>query len=85
MVGVAMFVCLVVCLSLVGMLLLWLMEVAEEAERRRMESSRNKIERLFPGTRATPLSTGNWLLTSIATGRTVREIKPGDMDNPVTE
>jgi membrane protein implicated in regulation of membrane protease activity len=51
------------------------------AERRNEESARREqmktqLEGRYPGARATPLSTGHWLLTDIASGRTIAEVTP---------
>jgi membrane protein implicated in regulation of membrane protease activity len=48
----------------------------EESEKR--EQMKAQLEGRYPGARATPLSSGHWLLTDIGSGRTITEVTPPD-------
>jgi hypothetical protein len=52
----------------------------EAAADKREKEVRAQLERRFPGTGATLLSSGSWLLTDIASGRTTREVAPQDFN-----
>lgn len=45
------------------------------------ENEKNEIEASYPGTRATKLSNGNWLVVSKVTGETIIEIDRGKSFN----
>lgn len=55
-------------------------------EKRRNEASAKRelttleLESRYPEARVTLLSSGNWLLTDIASGRTIREVTSHDLD-----
>jgi TctA family transporter len=53
------------------------------AKRRNEESAKREqmkvqLEGRYPDARATPLSSGHWLLTDIRSGRTITEVTPPD-------
>jgi len=68
---------------LIGILLAYRESAAEK--RRNEEAAKRgqmkaQLELQNPGARVTPLSSGGWLLTVIASGRTIREVVPHELN-----
>jgi hypothetical protein len=44
----------------------------------RREQMKARLERRYPAARVTSLSSGHWLFTDVASGRTITEVTPPD-------
>jgi hypothetical protein len=72
---------LLAILALIAILLAHRERAAEERrsdESAKCEQMKAQLEGQYPGARATPLSSGHWLLTDIGSGRTITEVTPPD-------
>jgi len=73
-------------MAVFGVIYFWIDERREERREQRAAAVRRArrmaIEAQHPGTRVTPLSGGRWLLTDLATGKTVGEISDAQASSP---